>query len=863
MPETRQVDRAEIARRFEKAEKFLQRGRADSALEEFLGILRDDPENDAVRQSIADLYLTLGRKKEMIAMLGDLFNRQVLTADGAKATVTYKKLARFAPPLPEQTWRYGQLIESGSQKEALQAYEAALSGFTGQRKKPEAFEVLKRIVALDPKIDNLWRLAEFATDLGDGKVAADAYFQVAQTEEKSGGNAANWYERAYKADPTNLGVALGWGRTVLEQGDAETAVSILEPLASNREGATPETKDLFARALLAAKRLQQAEPYVWDMFLENPTRIHQVANLIAAFVDVQQPKEAVALAQKLESDQRRRGDRRGFVTLMKDIVEKHNAQPEVLEYMVDLFNSSNRENDYCQTLLKLFDVYAATGNFEKAAECLDRAAEVDAYEPGHQKRLDTLRGKINDKRFEAIASRFAPSKPAQDTAAQVGIGDDAAETAGLQDLILQAEILLQYGMRAKAMERLQKLQAMYPKEEERNDDLRRLYMAAGIIPFSAPSAVAAPAPTPVVPAAAAPVAPPRPASHVENQEISNVARVTEITRNLHRQGTTKGVLSTAVNDIGRLWGLARCVAAMSSPGKPATAVLEYCAAGVKASELPSTVKLISMLQDLVVERGVMAISNTANAIELQPLQDLISKLGIDSMMVIPMLDAQEHVGLLILEHKGSPREWPTSDIVVLRSIAEQMVMSVHNARLRRLVRNLSVTDEKSGLLKRSSYVDVLLSEVRRHLQQNSPLSIMLMQFSKSTGLVKEFGEATVEAMMQQVGQLISGQIRQNDVAVRYDMTTVALILGDTAEKGAFLAMDKLRRVLETIQIPGTEEKPVISVGIAESVIRQQFDPVDIVTEVINRADDALAAARADSTNHVHALAPRLEAAAVA
>jgi PleD family two-component response regulator len=95
------------------------------------------------------------------------------------------------------------------------------------------------------------------------------------------------------------------------------------------------------------------------------------------------------------------------------------------------------------------------------------------------------------------------------------------------------------------------------------------------------------------------------------------------------------------------------------------------------------------------------------------------------------------------------------------------------------------------------------------------------------------------------------------------MTTVALILGDTAEKGAFLAMDKLRRVLEGIQVPGHNEAPVISVGIAEAVVRQQFDPADIVTEVINRAEDALTAARADANNHVHALAPRLEAAAVA
>jgi diguanylate cyclase (GGDEF)-like protein len=861
MQETRQIDRAEISRRFEKAEKFLQKGRADSALEEFLGILRDDPENDAVRQATADLYLTLGRKKEMIAMLGELFNRQVITGDGAKATITYKKLARFAPPLPEQTWRYGQLIEPGNQREALQAYESALSGFTGQRRKPEAFEVLKRIVTLDAKIDNLWRLAEFATDLGDGKVAAEAYLQVAETEEKGGGNAANWYERAFKSDPKNPAVALAWGRTVLEQGDAETAVSILEPLAKTPETASPEAKDLLARGLLAAKRLKEAEPYVWELFVENPTRIHQVANLIASLIDAQQGAEAVVVARKLETDQRRKGERRSFVTLMKDIVEKHSSPPEVLEYMVELFNSSNRETEYCQTLLKLFDVYTGSGNFAKAAECLDRAAEVDAYESGHQGRLESLRGKIDAKRFEAIASRFAPSKQTQENSTQPGLNDESVETSGLQDLILQAEILMQYGMRGKAMERLQKIQALYPNEEERNDDLRRLYMAAGIIPVAPAPPIPAPAPPLVVPSAPVPVR--HPVAHNENPEISNVARVTEITRNLHRQATTKGVLSTAVNDIGRLWGLARCVAAMSSPGKPPTAVLEYCAAGVKASELPSTVKLISLLQDLVVERGVLAVSNTANAIELQPIHDLIANLGIDSMMVIPMLDGQEHVGILILEHKGSAREWPTSDIVVLRSIAEQMVMSVHNARLRRLVRNLSVTDEKSGLLKRSSYLDVLLSEVRRHLQQNSPLTILLMQFSKPSGLVKEFGEASVEAMMQQVGQLISGQIRQNDVAIRYDMTTVALILGDTAEKGAFLAVEKLRKVLEGIQIPGHEEVPVISVGLAEAVIRQQFDAADLVTEVINRAEDALAAARADADNHVRALAPKLEAAAVA
>ena len=54
--------------------------------------------------------------------------------------------------------------------------------------------------------------------------------------------------------------------------------------------------------------------------------------------------------------------------------------------------------------------------------------------------------------------------------------------AALQDLMLQAEILVQYGMRSKAVERLQRIQELFPREEERNQDLRQLYMTAGLNP---------------------------------------------------------------------------------------------------------------------------------------------------------------------------------------------------------------------------------------------------------------------------------------------------------------------------------------------------------------------------------------------
>jgi diguanylate cyclase (GGDEF)-like protein len=184
-----------------------------------------------------------------------------------------------------------------------------------------------------------------------------------------------------------------------------------------------------------------------------------------------------------------------------------------------------------------------------------------------------------------------------------------------------------------------------------------------------------------------------------------------------------------------------------------------------------------------------------------------------------------------------------------------MVLAVHNAKLRSLVKNLAVTEEKSGLLKRSSYLDVLMSEVKRALQANAPVTLMIIEFGKAGTLAREMGEAVVDSVVQQIGQTVQSHLRQNDVAVRYDLTQIAVVLSDTTDKNAFFVADKLRKVLGTIKIPGREQAVPINIGIAEAVMNPHFDPVDIVTEVINRVEAALDVAKATGGNRSHALAP--------
>ena len=849
MPEN--PNRAELARRVEKAEKLLQKGKTADALAEYLQILEADPENDNVRQMGAELCLSLNKGAQAVRLLGELFERQVNAADATRASLTYKKLARYGTPTWEQKVRFGQLLEHSNKKLAIGTYENALEDLQRQGKKEEGLLVLRRIVSLEPSQPNHLRVAELASDLGEHVMASQSFLQLAELAETAGGNSGQWFERAYTENPADSKTAVAYGKSLLSRGEAGAAIFIFEPLVHGGDESL-ELRDLYAQALLAADRCVDSEPLIWQLFEQNPARMHQVVNLIGKMIDSELDTEAVALARKLEAFQRRRGERRSFITTMQELLASHRPSAEMLEFLAELFNASNRETDYAQALLKLFDLYCTKHDYQRAGECLDRAAEVDPYEPGHQKRLEALRGRIDDQRFNVIASRFTTVKKEEH---EVKAPEPTLGLAALQDLMLQAEILVQYGMRSKAIERLQRIQELFPREEERNQDLQRLYLAAGIEPQYAKSA---PVAAPVAASSEQTVAAPSSAAS-DAADVSSLTRVAAITRKLYHQGNAEGVLKTTATEIGANWQTARCIAALRKPGLPPSSVQEYHADGLIPASSAALVSLVETVQDLAVARGTATISDAKNAPELLSVRSAVEEMQIESLLALPLTEGNEQIGVLILT-QNLGRVWQASEVLVIRTLSDQVLIALNNAGLRRLVKNLSVTDEKSGLLKRASYLDLLQAEIRRGLQQGTAVTVLLMQFGRRNALIKEYGEPVVAAVMDQIGQLFSANIRTNDLAFRYEATTVALMLGDTGEKEALLAVQKLRRLLGEVRFPGKDNGVEFSAGLAQAVMRQHFDPVDIVTEVANRADHALELAVANGTGEIVSQAPQFAAA---
>src|SRR5580700_580504 len=248
MPEiTRRLNQADVARRTERAEKLLQKGKAGEALEEYLLALHDDPENDTVRQLAADLCLSQNRAEDAVELLGDLFERQVKAGDATRASLTYKKLARHGSPTWGQKFSFGLLLEGSNKKLAVGTYESALSDLAKLENKKGALQVLGRVVVLEPVQANFLRVAELSSEVGESKAAAAAFKRVAQLAATAGGDPAQWFERAYQEDSSDEEITLSYGKSLLGQGQVGAAIFILEAQVNAGKN-SPQLREIYAEA---------------------------------------------------------------------------------------------------------------------------------------------------------------------------------------------------------------------------------------------------------------------------------------------------------------------------------------------------------------------------------------------------------------------------------------------------------------------------------------------------------------------------------------------------------------------------------------------------------------------------------------
>ena len=864
----------DVSKHLDRARRALEKNRVEEAIGAYLAVLDEAPQHQEATQALGDLYVRSNQPERAATYYGQLFDMLVEPRDESKALALYNRFLKTSTTQPpERIARYAFLQQKQNHgADAIEQYTKAAELFKKAGRHEDALFCSERAAQLDPEnLDRQFQLAEAAEQAGKNALAAKAFLrsgQIAGTE----GNAADalrLLKRAYKLAPQERSVALLYADALLRAGDAKQAAALLEPLAAaESDGAFFET---YADALMRSGNLDRSREVLERLLKEKNQGTTRLFDLADCYGKAGQDAKSVELLQVLKKQMFADKKQNDFIAQLEAVEGKHANSQAILEFCASSYNELNRESPYFEALIKLFDAYMKTGNIAKASDTLERLVDIDPYDHRNQQRLDRLLGKVDDAFLRRISSRLSKQGSAntsRQVQAQASSADSSSnitssvtkpgqQSQALEDLIVQTEIFLQYSLQSKAQERLQKIASLFPGEEERNTRLRNLYQTANWWPAGARRTrapeppVAAPPRVEAVPQSPGSGPVTKQTGGYAAETLRDLAKISEINQKVFRQQTPRAMLNTAVNEIGGYLRSSRALAVFGAPGRPPEMAAEFCAAGIRPTPAAQVVQLLTHMEKAQPNELGGIIANAKEAAILKEL-GLATALGV----ILTDKETQSQAGMLVVAHKDA-YAWKPNEAYFLQAVGDQMLMSVSHTRLRSLVRRMGVSDERTGLLSRSSYQSCLLTEADRSRSQGSPLSLAILQIDRGPEILRQQGESPLEGFLEQLARSLQPIVRQNDVAVKYTSWSLAFVLPDTTLAGAQNLADKLRRAAAGMRAPWNSQI-TLSAGIVEAVTKSDYDCEDIVTDLINRAEFSVEEARKRGGNLVVALdSPKL------
>ncbi len=319
----------------------------------------------------------------------------------------------------------------------------------------------------------------------------------------------------------------------------------------------------------------------------------------------------------------------------------------------------------------------------------------------------------------------------------------------------------------------------------------------------------------------------------------SISQITPVIRALARETTPRRIFFSAVNHFGRVWTADRCLAANFHSGQDPVNVVEFCAPGVPSRYAAETARLLNWIEKQFHPPDAKALILAAEAAP-PDIAAVLAEQGIVSFLAQPLNEAGSVIGAVVLESCTAARIWTEHDLQILEALAEQLVLVLGHARLRGLLQQFTALDERTGLLKVSSMLEILVAECARAQQQGSTVSVLCLD-ARPSGRVP-VPAAQAHDWMLTVTERMGAYLRPHDVLTRRSATEFVLVLPDTVVGNCRAVFRKLAGVLQ--DKPAPDGAPLaLAAGAAEIAAEFGLQAEDIATDVLDRALRALAAQR--------------------
>ncbi len=224
-----------------------------------------------------------------------------------------------------------------------------------------------------------------------------------------------------------------------------------------------------------------------------------------------------------------------------------------------------------------------------------------------------------------------------------------------------------------------------------------------------------------------------------------------------------------------------------------------------------------------------------------------------SFLSLPLVYKEEVLGVINFARQGRS-SFTYQDVKKLSLVAGQVALAIANARLYTRTRELSVKDELTGINNRRYFQQMLQMEWKRAVRFHRKLSLIMIDVDHFKAYNDSFGHLQGDAVLRQIGTLLRRNLREVDTVARFGGEEFIALLPDTDKRGAIVAAEKVRALVEEHRF--LDEKRQATRGITISAGISTFpDDVEEMDDLIDHADIALYRAKESGRNRVLCFAP--------
>ncbi|MDZ8259675.1 diguanylate cyclase domain-containing protein [Nostoc sp. ChiQUE01b] len=236
--------------------------------------------------------------------------------------------------------------------------------------------------------------------------------------------------------------------------------------------------------------------------------------------------------------------------------------------------------------------------------------------------------------------------------------------------------------------------------------------------------------------------------------------------------------------------------------------------------------------------------------------ELLEQLQVRAKLVVPILQGDRLLGLLVAHHCSAPREWQPWESKLLQQLATQVAIAIGQSELyqqlqraNQQLENLVMVDELTQIANRRCFDNRLNSVWQYLLREQGFVSLLLCDIDYFKQYNDTYGHATGDDCLRFIAKAFKQSVkRSRDLVARYGGEEFVVILPDTDSDGAFCVAQEIHKALEQLNIPhaasAVKHHVTLSIGIATVIPTPNMVSLDL----IEAADQALYQAKANGRN---------------